>query len=207
MSFLNTNLSITTPDPCTAMKFGYARVSTADQKLSLQLDALQKAGCEQIFQEHISGAKADRPELAKLIATLRPGDEVIVWKLDRLGRSLQHLIDLVAQFDEKGIAFSSLNDHIDTGTPAGKLVFRIFASLAEFERELIRERTMAGLAAARAKGRTGGKPKGLSEEAKKQARVAESLHKEKYPIKEIARQLKLSRTTVYKYLDHRGVIL
>lgn len=189
------------------MKFGYARVSTADQNLSLQLDALQKAGCDQIFQEHISGAKADRPELARLIELLRPGDEIVVWKLDRLGRSLQHLIDLVAQFDEKGVAFSSLNDHIDTSTPAGKLVFRIFASLAEFEREVIRERTMAGLAAARAQGRTGGKPKGLSEEAKKQARVAESLHKEKYPIKEIARQLKLSRTTVYKYLNHRGVVL
>lgn len=189
------------------MKFGYARVSTTDQNLTLQLNALQKAGCERVFQEHISGAKADRPELAKMLEMLRDGDEVVVWKLDRLGRSLQHLIDLVAQFDKRGVALASLNDHIDTGTPAGKLVFRIFASLAEFEREVIRERTMAGLAAAKAQGRTGGKPKGLSEEAKKQARVAESLHKEKYPIKEIARQLSLSRTTVYKYLDHRGVKL
>ena len=190
-----------------SMKFGYARVSTTDQHLTLQLDALQKTGCERIFQEHISGAKADRPELTKLLETLRSGDEVVVWKLDRLGRSLQHLIDLMTQFEQRGVALSSLNDHIDTATPAGKLVFRIFASLAEFERELIRERTMAGLTAARAQGRTGGKTKGLSEDAKKRARVAESLYKEKHPIKEIARQLNISRTTVYKYLDHRGVVI
>ena len=189
------------------MKFGYARVSTTDQNLSLQLDALQKAGCERIFQEHISGAKADRVELGKLLELLRDGDEIVIWKLDRLGRSLQHLIDLVAQLEDRGVGLTSLNDHIDTSTPAGKLVFRIFASLAEFERELIRERTMAGLAAAKSQGRVGGKPKGLSEEAKKQARVAESLYKEKYPVKEIARQLKLSRTTVYKYLEHRGLLI
>ena len=130
---------------------------------------------------------------------------MIVWKLDRLGRSLQHLIELVNQLEERAVALTSLNDHIDTATPAGKLVFRIFASLAEFERELIRERTMAGLAAAKAQGRTGGKPKGLSDTAKQQARIAESLYKEKHPVKEIAQQLKISRTTVYKYLDHRGI--
>lgn len=189
------------------MKFGYARVSTTDHHLTLQLDALQKAGCERIYQEHISGTKIERPELAKLLETLQPGDEIVVWKLDRLGHSLQHLMDLMAQFEEKGVAVASLNDHIDTGTPAGKLIFRIFASLAEFERELIRERTMAGLAAAKAQGRTGGKPKGLSEEAKQQARIAESLYKERHPVKEIARQLKLSRTTVYKYLNHRGIVI
>lgn len=187
------------------MKFGYARVSTTDQNLSLQLDALQKAGCERIFQEHVSGAKADRVELNKLLKLLRNGDEIVIWKLDRLGRSLQHLIDLVAQLEERGVGLTSLNDHIDTSTPARKLVFRIFASLAEFERELIRERTMAGLVAAKAQGRVGGKPKGLSEEAKKQARVAESLYREKYPVKEIARQLNMSRTTVYKYLEYRGL--
>ena len=187
------------------MKFGYARVSTADQNLSLQIEALQRAGCERIFQEHISGIQTTRPELTKLLEVLREGDELIVWKLDRLGRSLQHLIELVNQLEKQRVALTSLTDHIDTGTPAGKLVFRIFASLAEFERELIRERTMAGLAAAKAQGRTGGKPKGLSTDAKQQARVAESLYKEKHPVKEIAQQLKISRTTVYKYLDYRGV--
>ncbi len=187
------------------MKFGYARVSTTDQNLSLQTMALQQAGCERIFQEQISGSQATRPELSKLLEMVRAGDEIVVWKLDRLGRSLQHLIELVNQLDEGGVALTSLNDHIDTTTPAGKLVFRIFASLAEFERELIRERTMAGLAAAKAQGRIGGKPKGLSDSSKQQARIAESLYKEKYPVKEIARQLKISRTTVYKYLDFRGV--
>lgn len=187
------------------MKIGYARVSTLDQNLDLQLNALRQAGCEQIYQDKISGAKTDRPQLKRMLEQLRAGDEVVVWKLDRLGRSLQHLIQLVSEFSEKGVSFSSISDNLNTSTPGGKLVFHLFGSLAEFERELIRERTLAGVAAARLKGNTGGKPKGLSEEAKKTARIAESLYKEGFGIKVIAQQLKLSRTTVYKYLEERGI--
>ena len=187
------------------MKIGYARVSTQDQNLDLQLNALRSVGCEQIFQEKITGGTTDRPELQKMLAQLRTGDEVVVWKLDRLGRNLTHLIELVNLFSEKLVTFSSINDKIDTSTPAGKLIFHIFCSLAEFERSQIRERTMAGLAAAKLNGRTGGKPKGLSEEAKKTARVVESLHREGHPIKQIGKELGISRTTVYKYLEERGI--
>ncbi len=187
------------------MKIGYARVSTIDQNLDLQVNALQAEGCGLIFQEKITGASTDRPELQKMLAQLRPGDEVVVWKLDRLGRSLAHLIELVNLFSDRHVTFTSINDKIDTSTPGGKLIFHIFCSLAEFERAQIRERTVAGLAAAKAKGNVGGKPKGLSEEAKKTARVVESLHKEGYPIKQIGRELGISRTTVYKYLEERRV--
>lgn len=187
------------------MKIGYARVSTFDQNLDLQLNALEGAGCEQIFQEKISGGNKDRPELQKMLALLRKGDEVVVWKLDRLGRDMRHLIELVNLFSENQVSFSSINDKIDTGTPAGKLVFHIFCSLAEFERAQVRERTMAGLAAAKLKGRVGGKPKGLSEEAQKLTRVVESLHRDGFAIKEIAHRLALSRPTVYKYLEYRGI--
>lgn len=189
------------------MKIGYARVSTLDQNLDLQLNALQREGCGQIFQEKITGATTDRPELQKMLQQLRVGDEVVVWKLDRLGRNLSHLIELVSLFSEKQVTFSSINDKIDTSTPAGKLIFHIFCSLAQFEREQIRERTMAGLAAAKLNGRTGGKPRGLSDEAKKTARVVESLHREGHPIKQIGKQLGISRTTVYKYLYERGVLV
>jgi len=188
------------------MKIGYARVSTTDQNLDLQLSALMFAGCEKIFQEKISGTKTDRPELQKMLEQLREGDEVVVWKLDRLGRSLSHLIQLVTGFSDKGVSFSSVQDKIDTGSPAGKLIFHIFCSLAEFEREQTLERTMAGLKEARSQGRTGGRPKGLSKEAEKTARVAESLYRERqYSIEEIARQLSLSKVTLYKYLRTRGI--
>ncbi|MCK8495901.1 recombinase family protein [Spirosoma sp. RP8] len=187
------------------MKIGYARVSTLDQSLDMQLNALQAIGCERIFQDKMNGASTDRPQLQLMVDQLRAGDEVVVWKLDRLGRSLPNLIELVNSFSDKGVGFSSLSDKIDTSTPSGKLVFHIFCSLAEYERSLIRERTMAGLAAAKLKGKTGGKPKGLSEEAKNTARVAESLHKEGYAIKLIAEKLKLSRQTVYKYLEYRKI--
>lgn len=189
------------------MKIGYARVSTFDQHLDLQLNALRNAGCEIIYQEKVSGAGINRPELQVMLQQLRAGDEVVVWKLDRLGRSLSHLIELVTKFSEKAVSFTSIHDKIDTSTPTGKLIFHIFCSLAEFEREQIRKRTLAGLAAAKLKGRTGGKPKGLSEEAKKTARVAESLYKEGYAIKLIAQQLSVSRQTVYNYLGERGVQL
>jgi len=147
------------------MKIGYARVSTQDQKLELQLDDLKKYGCETIFKEKMSGKNKTRPQLTRMIDQLRKGDVVVVWKLDRLGRSLKDLIELVSSFREKGVEFVSLKDGIDTGTATGRFTFNIFASLAEFEREIIRERTMAGLEAAKTRGRKGARPKGISKEA------------------------------------------
>jgi DNA invertase Pin-like site-specific DNA recombinase len=150
-------------------------VSTQDQNLDLQLDDLTKAGCQRVFQEKVSSAKA-RPQLQKMLDILREGDTVIVWKLDRLGRSLKELFTLVDDFQRKGIGFRSLNDAIDTTTAQGRLVFNLFASLAEFERDMIRERTKAGLAAARARGRVGGRPKGLSAQAQAKARAVKTMH-------------------------------
>jgi len=144
------------------MNIGYARVSTRDQNLALQLDALTKAGCETIFQEQASGATKARPELDRLLASLRPGDTVTIYKLDRLGRSLKHLLDMVAELEFRGVGLVSLTDAINTTSAQGRLMFNLFASLAEFERELIGERTHAGLAAARARGRVGGRQRGLS---------------------------------------------
>ena len=144
------------------MLLGYARVSTGEQTLDLQLDALAKAGCEKIYRETASGAAAERPVLADVVGYLRPGDTLVVWRLDRLGRSLQHLIETIAQLADRGIGFKSVTEQIDTTTSGGKLVFHVFGSLAEFERDLLRERTHAGLAAARARGRPGGRPKALA---------------------------------------------
>lgn len=184
------------------MLFGYARVSTQDQNLNLQLDDLKAAGCERIFQEKISSAK-ERPQLQKLLDTLRTGDTLVVWKLDRLGRSLKELVSLITDFQEKQIGFRSLNDAIDTTTAQGRLVFNIFASLAEFERDIIRERTKAGLSAARARGRMGGKPKGLSKEALSKAQAAKTLYEKKEKtVAEIGKLLGISRATVYRYLKH-----
>lgn len=183
------------------MKIGYARVSTRDQKLELQTEALKKAGCEKIFKETKSAVK-ERPELEKMLAHLREGDVVIVWKLDRLGRSLKHLIDLVSGFREKGVEFISLNDSIDTTTVQGRLTFNIFASFAEFERELIRERTLAGLQAARERGRIGGRKKGLSSDAKKTAYACYQLWQDKSrTIPEVLQIVKISRATFYRYID------
>lgn len=146
------------------MIIGYARVSTEDQNPQLQQDALEKAGCERVYTDvGCSGAKASRPELDRMLDALRDGDVVVVWRLDRLGRSVSNLVELVNGFDAKGVQFRSLTEGIDTTTPTGRLVFHIFASLAEFERDLIRERTMAGLKAARARGRKGGRPSVLEE--------------------------------------------
>jgi len=161
------------------MKVGYARVSTRDQNLDLQLEALKNSGCEEIFSEKISAVK-ERPELEKMISILRKGDIVIVWKLDRLGRSLRHLI-----FREKGVEFISLNDNIDTTTIHGRLIFNIFASFAEFERELISERTKAGLEAARKKGRVGGRKPGLNKESQNKAYMAYALTETDKPIQDI----------------------
>jgi DNA invertase Pin-like site-specific DNA recombinase len=152
------------------MLIGYARVSTEDQTLNLQRDALQKAGCEHIFTDHISGTKATRPGLTDALSHLRTDDTLIVWRLDRLGRSLRHLIDTVTDLQERDIGFKSLTENIDTTTSGGKLIFHIFGALAEFERDIIRERTQAGLTAARARGRTGGRPKALSKGKAEMAR-------------------------------------
>ena len=188
------------------MKFGYARVSTQDQNLALQLDALKNVGCEKIYQEKISGASTDRPELTKLLEIIRDGDTLVIWKLDRLGRSLVHLVQLVTDLEQRQVGLLSLNDPIDTTTAQGRLVFRIFASLAEFEREVIRERTLAGLASARRRGKLLGRPKGLTKAAEQTARIAESLYKEeKYSVEQIAKELTISKTTLYKYLRKRGV--
>ena len=188
------------------MKIGYARVSTQEQELALQLDALKEAGCSQIYQEKITGAKRERPELQEMIEHLREGDVIVIWKLDRLARSLRDLVDLVNHIQGKGAALLSLNDQIDTTTSHGKFTFHIFAALAEFERDIIRERTKAGLAAARARGRRGGRPAGLSKKAQHTAIIAENLYLEdNLSTTEICEQLSISRGTLYKYLRHQGV--
>lgn len=188
------------------MNIGYARVSTKEQNLELQKDALQKAGCKEIYEEKVSGAGKKRPELSKLVEQLRTGDVLTVWKLDRLGRSIKDLIQLVNKIQNKGAELKSLNDHIDTTTPHGKLTFHMFAALAEFERDIIRERTLAGLSAARARGRVGGRPKGLSQKAQHIAIIAERLYQEgQKTVAEICKELSISRMTLYNYLRHRGI--
>lgn len=188
------------------MKIGYARVSTQDQELGLQLDALEQEGCEKIYQEKVSGAAKARPQLEGLLEHLRKGDVVVVWKLDRLARSLKDLVSLVNQIQEKGASFRSVNDQIDTTSAHGKFTFHIFASLAEFERDIIRERTKAGLAAARARGRVGGRPKGLSKKAQHKSMLAKQLYLEReLSISEICEQLSISKGTLYNYLHRQGV--
>jgi DNA invertase Pin-like site-specific DNA recombinase len=188
------------------MKIGYARVSTKEQSFDFQLDALRKAGCKKIYQETVSGAKAVRLQLDLMLDNLRAGDVLVIWKLDRLGRSLRHLVELIHGLMEKGVGLKSLNDPIDTTTPQGRLSFNLFASLAEFERDLIRERTQAGLSAARARGRRGGRPRGLPSGAEVTARAAETLYTErKLSVRQIAERLGISKSTLYAYLRHRGV--
>ncbi|MCL2875254.1 MAG: recombinase family protein [Betaproteobacteria bacterium] len=188
------------------MKIGYARVSTRDQNPALQVDALKAVGCERIYQDVASGAKTVRPALDELLGQLRAGDVLVIWKLDRMGRSLKHLVDLVGNLMERKVGLLSLNDPIDTTSVQGRFVFNLFASLAEFERELIRERTQAGLSAARARGRVGGRPKGLSPQAEATALAAETLYRErKLSVAAIAQKLHLSKSTLYSYLRHRGV--
>lgn len=188
------------------MKIGYARVSTKDQVLDLQIDALEKDGCELIFKETASGAKTDRPELQKLLNHLRKGDIVVVYKLDRLGRSLKHLLEVVSELNSKEVGIRSINDAIDTTTPQGRLFFNISASFAEFERDLIRERTKSGLEAARARGRKGGRRQGMTKEAEQKAILAETYYKEgKMGVNQIAEEIGVSKMTLYKYLRYRKV--
>lgn len=184
------------------MRIGYARVSTQDQNLNSQLDALKKAGCERIYREKISGGKKDRPVLQELLDNARPGDIVVIWKLDRLSRSLRDLIDLVELLKQKEVGIVSLNDPIDTTSAQGRLVYSFFGALAEFERDIIRERTKAGLAAARARGRTGGRKPGLSKEAESKAQAAALLYNQRdKTVDEIAQILGIGRATVYRYVN------
>jgi len=179
------------------MKFGYARVSCLEQSLHLQTDALTAAHCHDIITDEISGSTSDRPGLNKLLEKLRAGDELVVWRLDRLGRSMKHLIELINHFQSKGILFKSLTENIETSTNNGRLIFNIFASLADFERNLIRERTLAGLSAARARGRLGGR----KETDKSKVNAALQLyHKRELTVDQICKAMGLSRGTLYKYL-------
>lgn len=180
------------------MRIGYARVSTADQNLDLQRDALEKAGCERLFHDTASGAKDDRRGLAEALAFARAGDTLVVWKLDRLGRSLKHLVETVTALQARQVGMQSLHEQLDTTTSGGKLVFHVFAALAEFERDLIRERTRAGLEAARARGRSGGRPRKLTD---RQTAMARSMMAEpSAQVAEVCRVLRVSRSTLYRYL-------
>ena len=181
------------------MKIGYARVSTLEQNLNLQIDALTKEECEKIISDQISGSVAERNGLIKLKDTLRKGDTVIVWRLDRLGRSLKDLIRWVEWFDENGIGFKSLHESIDTRTSSGKLIFHIFGALAEFEKNLIHERTCAGLEAARARGRQGGRPNKLNKD--KRRLVIDLYQGKKHSIKQICEMVGISKPTLYKYVN------
>ena len=179
------------------MKIGYARVSTADQNLDLQMDALEAAGCKKIYSDRgVSGAKAERPGLDKALEHIRRKDTLVIWKLDRLGRSLSDLLSIVEYLKERGANFLSIQDGFDTSTASGKMVFSVIGAMAEYERNLIRERTMAGLKAARARGRMGGRPKVLS---KSQVKVAIALANDsELTINEICEQIGCSRSTYYR---------
>ena len=188
------------------MHVGYARVSTKEQTIDLQVDALTQAGCMKVYTEVISGTRAEQPILAQVLEMLRAGDVLVIWKLDRLGRSLTHLLAIVTDLMARQVGLKSLNDPIDTTTPQGRLIFNLFASLAEFEREVIRERTQAGLSAARARGRLGGRPKGLPRKAEATAYAAETLYREgRLSAQDIAAKLHISKSTLYAYLHARGV--
>jgi DNA invertase Pin-like site-specific DNA recombinase len=180
------------------MLIGYARVSTQDQTLNLQKDALEKNGCKKIFTDTAGGAKQERKGLEEAQNFLREGDTLVVWRLDRLGRSLKHLIETITNLNNRKIGFKSIQENIDTTTSGGKLVFHIFGALAEFERDIIRERTQAGLLAARARGRKGGRPKALTP---KKAKMVQDLYRNKdNSIDEICKTLNISRTTLYRYI-------
>ena len=182
-----------------SMLIGYARVSTHDQTLNLQQDALKNAGCTKIFTDVISGAKTERKGLAEALEYVRAGDTLVVWRLDRLGRSLKDLIEKLTELNKRNIGFKSLTENIDTTTSGGKLIFHIFGALAEFERDLVKERTDAGLRAARERGRTGGRPKVVTD---KKLEMARALYADKHnTINEICQTLNISKTSLYRYLN------
>ncbi len=183
------------------MLIGYARVSTQEQTLALQQDALEKIGCTKFFTDVISGAKAERNGLAEALSYVRAGDTLVVWRLDRLGRSLKHLIETITDLNNRKIGFKSIQENIDTTTSGGKLIFHIFGALAEFERDIIRERTQAGLQAARARGRKGGRPKALT--GKKAAMAQELYQNKQHSIAEICNSLNISRATLYRYVERK----
>lgn len=181
------------------MLVGYARVSTQDQQVALQEDALHQVGCEQIFIDTVSSRQVERPGLSDAFKVLRSGDTLVVWKLDRLGRSLSHLVSVINTLQQQGIHFRSLQENIDTTSGVGKLVFHLFAALAEFEHDLICERTQAGLEAARARGRLGGRPKSLNT---KEIAQAKALYNAKeLSVKDICALLGIGKTTFYRYLN------
>src|ERR1700680_388624 len=181
-----------------AMLFGYARVSTQDQTLNLQKDALEQIGCTKIFTDTISGTATERKGLDEAITFLREGDTLVVWRLDRLGRSLKHLIETISLLELRNIGFKSITENIDTTTSGGKLIFHVFGALAEFERDLIRERTQAGLQAARARGRFRGRPKAEALNTPKKVAIAQALYNDKSnTIADICKTLRISRATLY----------
>ena len=183
-------------------KIGYARVSTDDQHLDLQRDALEKAGCQDIYEEKISGKQADRPELTQCLRSLREGDVLVVWRLDRLGRSLPDLVRIVGELESRGIGFESITEKIETVSATGRLVFHVFAALAEFERNLIRERTRAGIDAARARGRQGGRPPKL--EVRQIREIRQLLKDPRVRVTDVAKRYGVSRSTIYK---HAGTVV
>jgi DNA invertase Pin-like site-specific DNA recombinase len=183
------------------MLLGYARVSTQDQTLDLQTDALKQAGCEKLFTDTTSGTKSERPGLQEAMNHLRAGDTLVVWRLDRLGRTLKHLIATITDLSDNGIGFKSLQENMDTTTSGGKLIFHIFGALAEFEREVMKERTNAGLQAARARGRLGGRPTLQALDPKKIA-LAKKLYADRnMPVTEICDTLHIGRSTLYRYIQ------
>jgi DNA invertase Pin-like site-specific DNA recombinase len=184
------------------MKVGYVRTSKKDQNPDLQRRDLEAFGCERIFEEQISSRKEDRPELRAAMDYCREGDELVVWKLDRFGRSLRELIDLVNELRARGVEFVSLRESIDTTTPGGKLVFHVFGAVAEFERDLILERTMAGLEAARARGRNGGRPPKL--DARRLALASRLMRDRETPISQVCEAVGVSRATLYRHLKPDG---
>lgn len=187
------------------MRIGYARVSTDDQNTSLQIDALKNVGCDQIFEEKVSGKSKDRPELDVCLKVLREGDTLVVWRLDRLGRSLEHLVQIIGSLEERKISFKSITESIDTSNAGGKLIFHIFASLAEFERTLISERTKAGLKAARARGRFGGRKAKLTNS---DMRKAAAMLKDPLVTKtEVAKHFNVTRVTLNAALKRSGYTL
>lgn len=178
-------------------RIGYARVSTDDQNLDLQRDALARAGCAVIYEEHASGKNTDRPELGQCLKALRAGDTLVVWRLDRLGRSLTDLVRIVTDLEQRGVLFESLTERIETGSATGKLQFHIFSALAEFERNLTRERTLAGLKAARARGRLGGRKRKLTDRQVQQAKIL--LADPRVFVTDVARSFGVSRMTIYRW--------